>query len=111
MFNNSRIIICGGGTGGHLFPAISIKTQLSNRGAQVLYMGSKHGIESIRMTKDKNTYFLDKKTLRISKNNTSDEDVGYISLSASGSNIIIKTCIKIPCKKEENRLQDSIEIK
>mgnify|MGYP001290929980 CR=1 FL=1 len=59
MFNNSRIIICGGGTGGHLFPAISIKTQLSNRGAQVLYMGSKHGIESIRMTKDKNTYFLD----------------------------------------------------
>jgi hypothetical protein len=59
---------------------------------------------------DKNTYFPNKKTLRISKNYTLDEDVGYISLSSSGSNVIIKSCNKIPCKKEENRLQDSIGI-
>ena len=48
--------------------------------------------------------------VRSSSSNTNDEDVGYVSLSASGSNIIIKTCIKTPCKKEENRLQDSIGI-
>ena len=40
-----------------------------------------------------------------------DEDVGYISLSSSGSNVIIKSCNKTPCKKEENRLQSSIEVK
>ncbi|MBC8298368.1 MAG: hypothetical protein H8E55_21580 [Pelagibacterales bacterium] len=60
---------------------------------------------------DNNTYFLDKKTLRISKNNTSDEDVGYISLSASGSDIIIKTCIKKPCNKEANRQSSTVSIK
>jgi len=59
---------------------------------------------------DNNTYFQDKKTLRISKNNTSDEDVGFINLSASGSNIIIKTCIKTPCKKEENQQQSTVTI-
>ena len=60
---------------------------------------------------DKNLYFLDKKTLRISKNYTLDEDVGYINLSTSGSNIIIKSCKKTPCKKEENRQQSAISIK
>jgi len=49
--------------------------------------------------------------VRSSNSNTNDEDVGYVSLSASGSNIIIKTCIKTPCKKEENRLQTSIKVK
>jgi hypothetical protein len=60
---------------------------------------------------DKNTYFPDKKTLRISKNYTLDEDVGYINLSTSGSNIIIKACKKTPCKNDENRLQTSIKVK
>ena len=60
---------------------------------------------------DKNTYFPNKKTLRISKNYTLDEDVGYISLSSSGSNIIIKSCNKTPCKKEENRKQSTVSIK
>jgi len=49
--------------------------------------------------------------VRSSNSNTTDEDVGYVNLSVSGSNIIIKTCIKTPCKKEENRLQASIGIK
>ncbi len=48
--------------------------------------------------------------VRSSNSNTTDEDVGYVNLSVSGSNIIIKTCIKTPCKKEENRLQGSIGI-
>ena len=60
---------------------------------------------------DINTYFQNKKTLRISNSNVNDEDVGYISLSASGSNVLIKTCVNNPCKKKENRLQDIIEVK
>ena len=58
----------------------------------------------------KNPYKNYNFAIRKSDSNTNDEDVGYVSLSASGSNIIIKTCIKTPCKKEENRLQDSIGI-
>ena len=60
---------------------------------------------------DKNPYHNTNIAVRPSNNNTSDEDVGYLNLSSSGSDIIIKSCIKTPCKKEENRLKDSIEIK
>ena len=60
---------------------------------------------------DVNPFESEKLSIRLSNSNTTDEDVGFINLSASGSNIIIKTCIKTPCKKEENRLQDSIGIK
>ena len=59
---------------------------------------------------DKNPYNTTYNAVRSSSSNTNDEDVGYVSLSSSGSNIIIKSCNKTPCKKEENRLQDSIEI-
>ncbi len=43
-----RILIAGGGTGGHLFPAIAIgeNIQSSNRNVQIHYVGSKFGIES-----------------------------------------------------------------
>ena len=57
-----------------------------------------------------NPYDTAKLSIRLSNSNTNDEDVGYVSLSGSGSDIIIKTCNKTPCKKEENRLQDSIGI-
>ena len=59
---------------------------------------------------DVNPFDSAKLSIRLSNSNTNNEDVGYISLSASGSNIIIKTCIKTPCKKEENRLRASIGI-
>lgn len=41
-----KIIIAGGGTGGHLFPAIAIGQELENEGIIVKYIGSKNGIES-----------------------------------------------------------------
>ena len=59
---------------------------------------------------DKNPYDHVKNSVRKSESNTNDKDVGYVSLSASGSNIIIKSCISTPCKKEGNRLQDTIGI-
>ena len=60
---------------------------------------------------DKNPFDPAKLSVRISNSNTNDEDVGYISLSASGSDIIIKSCIKTPCNKEANRQSKTVSIK
>ena len=51
--SNLRIIIAGGGTGGHFYPALAIGHELKNRGAEIMFMGSKHGIESKIYTDDK----------------------------------------------------------
>ena len=44
-----------------------------------------------------NPYELDKSAVTSGGTNTSDSDAGYIRLSVSGENIIIKTCHKKPC--------------
>ena len=59
---------------------------------------------------DKNPFDAAKLSIRLSSSNTNNEDVGYVSLSGSGSDIIIKTCNKTPCREKENRLQASIGI-
>lgn len=41
-----KIIIAGGGTGGHVFPALVIGNELMKRGAEVLFIGTKKGLES-----------------------------------------------------------------
>ncbi|MBD1174630.1 hypothetical protein IDH32_04490 [Pelagibacterales bacterium SAG-MED01] len=66
---------------------------------------------SIETMLDKNPFNSTNKSVRLSDNNINNEDVGYVSLSVSESNVIIKSCIDTPCKKEENRLQTSIKIK
>ena len=41
-----RMIVTGGGTGGHFFPAQAIRTALEDKGVEVKYIGSQFGVES-----------------------------------------------------------------
>ena len=41
-----RMIVTGGGTGGHFFPAQTIRKALQNKGVEVKYIGSQFGVES-----------------------------------------------------------------
>ena len=42
-----RILIAGGGTGGHIIPALAVARELvANYGAKVLFVGTNRGLES-----------------------------------------------------------------
>jgi UDP-N-acetylglucosamine--N-acetylmuramyl-(pentapeptide) pyrophosphoryl-undecaprenol N-acetylglucosamine transferase len=41
-----RAILAGGGTGGHVIPALAIANELKNYGAEVLFIGTARGIEN-----------------------------------------------------------------
>ena len=47
----NRVIISGGGTGGHIFPAIAIANEIKSRNAQVeiLFIGAKGKMEMTRI--------------------------------------------------------------
>jgi hypothetical protein len=57
-----------------------------------------------------NAYELDKSAVTSGGTNTSDSDVGYIRLSVSGENIIIKTCYTKPCATTANRRSKTIAL-
>jgi len=53
------MIVTGGGTGGHFFPAQAIRTALEDKGVEVKYIGSKFGVEATRFPQDcSNTLLL-----------------------------------------------------
>jgi len=43
-----RYLITGGGTGGHIYPALSIANEIKNRheDAEILYVGTEQGLEA-----------------------------------------------------------------
>ncbi len=59
-----RIVIAGGGTGGHVFPALAIKQAIVQLApsAQVVFVGTRHGLEATVMPREHETF----KTLWIS---------------------------------------------
>ena len=42
-----RVIMSGGGTGGHIYPAIAIADEIKRRHpeAEILFVGTEHGME------------------------------------------------------------------
>ena len=53
-----RMIVSGGGTGGHFFPAQAIRKALQKKGVEVKYIGSQYGIESSKYSMDSNDEML-----------------------------------------------------
>ena len=54
-----KIVIAGGGTGGHLYPAIAIAEEIQkSSNYEVIFFGSKYGIESDILKKYSNKYYL-----------------------------------------------------
>ena len=65
MINNKNIIITGGGTGGHLFPAFEIMKLLKNKKFNLFYIGSKYGIEAKhKIPYAEKTYLIDIKGIQ-----------------------------------------------
>lgn len=53
-----KVIISGGGTGGHLYPALAIGRAYAEKGAEILYIGSEFGIEKSIMPNQEFRYKL-----------------------------------------------------
>jgi len=89
------------------------ETSIMNNTVMCSEINSTNVIQAaLNLLKDKNPHNPDfPKSARSSASNTNDEDVGYVSLSSSGSNIIIKSSNKTPCKKDENRKQSTVSVK
>lgn len=41
-----EVLIAGGGTGGHIFPALAVGKEFVNRGDKIMFVGTKKGLES-----------------------------------------------------------------
>lgn len=46
MSEKPRVVIAGGGTGGHLFPGVALADELASRGYAITFVGTARGIEA-----------------------------------------------------------------
>lgn len=68
--NNKTFFITGGGTGGHIYPAVSIINELIKKGAdreKIFYIGNKKNLE-FKIAKDNGFNFLSTSVLECQEN-------------------------------------------
>ncbi len=53
----SKIILTGGGTGGHILPHLSLKPHLEKNFSEIVYIGTKNGLEHDIISKEKDILF------------------------------------------------------
>ena len=46
MFADKHILMTAGGTGGHVFPALSVARAIADQGGRITWLGTRRGIES-----------------------------------------------------------------
>ena len=59
-----NVLMIAGGTGGHIFPALTIADALAEQGATVTWMGTTHGMEKKLVGERYPIHFLSVKALR-----------------------------------------------
>ena len=72
--------------------------------------GSNTVTAAVNVMKDKNPYSTANNAVRSSSSNTNDADAGYVSLSASGATITIKSCHKTGCGTAANRQESTVTV-
>ena len=72
--------------------------------------GSNTVTAAVNVMKDKNPYSTASNAVRSSSSNTNDADAGYISLSASGATITIKSCHKTGCSTAANQQSSTVTV-
>ena len=68
-------------------------------------------VAAVKTLTDKNPYSKKINAVRISTSNTLKKDVGFVNLSVSGTNVVVKSCHVTPCDIARNRQSKTIEIK
>ena len=72
--------------------------------------GSNTVTAAVNVMKDKNPYSTASNAVRSSASNTNDADAGFVSLSASGATITIKSCHKTGCGTAANRQESTVTV-
>ena len=72
--------------------------------------GSNTVSAAVNVMKDKNPYSTASNAVRSSTSNTNDADAGFVSLSASGATITIKSCHKTGCGTDANRQESTVTV-
>ena len=72
--------------------------------------GSNAASAAAAALKDKNPYLSANNAHRTTGSNTADGDVGYITITASGADITVKSCHKVACSTAANQQSSTITV-
>ena len=72
--------------------------------------GSNAASAAAAALKDKNPYLSANNAHRTTGSNTADGDVGYITITASGADITVKSCHKVGCSTAANQQSSTITV-